>query len=137
MGLIGVIAILAEVAATIGQYVDGRPERRQNSRWHPYASPKSSFFKRSRRVCCRRKLSWARRAGRGGESCSRLVAEAGRAAAARAGAAAAPVPRAPSGGRPGCAERVGYVLRTEITWTQPSAAVIGCFGVNCWRRVRD
>ena len=30
-----------------------------------------------------------------------------------------------------------YVLRTGITWNQLPAAVIGCSGVTCWRRVRD
>jgi transposase len=30
-----------------------------------------------------------------------------------------------------------YVLRTGITWNQVPAAVIGCSGVTCWRRVRD
>lgn len=32
---------------------------------------------------------------------------------------------------------VVYVLRTGITWNQLPAAVIGCSGVTCWRRVRD
>jgi transposase len=30
-----------------------------------------------------------------------------------------------------------YVLRTGITWNQLPAAVIGCSGVTCGRRVRD
>lgn len=30
-----------------------------------------------------------------------------------------------------------YVLRTGITWNQLPAAMIGCSGVTCWRRVRD
>ncbi|NMH95109.1 IS5 family transposase [Pseudonocardia bannensis] len=32
---------------------------------------------------------------------------------------------------------VVYVLRTGITWNQLPAAVIGCSGVTCWRRMRD
>lgn len=30
-----------------------------------------------------------------------------------------------------------YVLRTGITWNQLPAAMLGCSGVTCWRRVRD
>jgi transposase len=62
---------------------------------------------------------------------------AGRSAAARAGAAAAPVPRAATGGRPGRAGRNRLRAADRITWKQLPAAVLGCSGVACWRRVRD
>ncbi len=30
-----------------------------------------------------------------------------------------------------------FVLKTGITWNELPAAVVGCSGVTCWRRVRD
>lgn len=30
-----------------------------------------------------------------------------------------------------------YVLRTGVTWREVPAAVIGCSGITCWRRLRD
>jgi transposase len=30
-----------------------------------------------------------------------------------------------------------YVLRTGVAWRDVPAAVIGCSGVTCWRRLRD
>jgi len=30
-----------------------------------------------------------------------------------------------------------FVLKTGITWNELPAAVVGCSGVTCWRRMRD
>jgi transposase len=45
-------------------------------------------------------------------------------------------------GRKPVADRVAlagivFVLKTGITWNELPAAVIGCSGVTCWRRMRD
>lgn len=60
---------------------------------------------------------------------------ADRAATACPAASRAPVPW-PSDDRLALAGVI-YVLRTGITWNQVPAAVIGCSGVTCWRRLRD
>jgi transposase len=64
---------------------------------------------------------------------------ADRAATACPAASMAPVPWPSAGGRPARSGRRGLRAedRTGITWNQVPAAVIGCSGVTCWRRVRD
>jgi transposase len=61
-------------------------------------------------------------------------------------AAAEPLPPptrpGPKGGRPRAPDRavlagILFVLRTGIRWRELPAAVFGCHGKTCWRRLRD